>query len=265
VGDTATATRWEVETDRARIAVPVLADRCAAATTAVAVSFARQAGTGIEFVTGSDDAHRARREAVVRARCAGAAAAGAERVAACVVPGGADEVGSYITWSGASLCCVGASTHRHPGGLAACALPVLVVGPSCRTSAAPFRRVVVGLGGSSRRSEALAAAASSLAARLDAELRMIDVVEPGRPALDVPASAHLHWVADAMPRPMPWFDTVVAERAESGLARFLGPSSIAVVGTPRHHRHLLGGVAGRLVRRAPCPVLVVPAPREPAR
>jgi nucleotide-binding universal stress UspA family protein len=259
--DTAAAGLWEIETDRARIAVPIFADRCPEATTTVAVAFARQTGLGIEFVAATDNAHRARREAVARARCQEAAAAGAERVAWQVVAGGPDEVASYVTWSGASLCCVGLPAHRpHVSIDLSSAIPVLVVGPVCRTCARPVERVVVGLGGSWRRSEALAAAASSLAVLLDVELTMIEVIEPGRPLLDVPASAHLHWVAEAMPRPRPWFDTIAARRAEAGLARFLGPSSLAVVGTPEHHRQLLGGVAGRLLRRSPCPVVVVPAP-----
>ena len=44
----------------------------------------------------------------------------------------------------------------------------------------------------------------------------------------------------------------------SALARYLDVSTLLVVGGPCHHRWILGGVAGDLVRRASSPILVVP-------
>ena len=225
-----------------------------------AVAFARQGGFGIEFV-GAGGGRGI--EAAVRERCDAAAAIGAPRASWKVVDGGPAAIGPYITWSGASVCCVGTSAHRHASSSAAlgtCAVPLLVVGPSCRPSDGDgYRRVVVGLDSGSGQSEHVAAAAADLADRLAAELTLIEVVAPGRSELDVPASAHLYWVASGLEHPPRLFDTVAARRAAPGLARFLDAGTVVVVGAPGHHRWVLGGVAGRLVQRAPCPVLVVPA------
>ena len=142
---------------------------------------------------------------------------GRARVAARVVVGGREEVASYLTWSGAVLCCIGLAGHRHHPSVdhAIGAVPLLAVGTGWRPSTEPMRRVLVGLGGGWPRLEELAVAASSLAALLDVELAMIEVAEPDRPALDVPVSAHLRWVSDDLPRPVGWFDTVVARRTDS--------------------------------------------------
>jgi hypothetical protein len=248
---------WDGAGDRARIAVPVDDDRRPDATTTIAVTLARQSGLGIEFVAAaSDDVHRSRREAELGARCAAAVAAGAARVDSRVVAGGREEVASYLTWSGARLCCVALSGHRHQPSVdhTVGAVPLLVVGTGWRPSTEPMRRVLVGLGGGWPSLEELAFAASSLAALLDVELAMIEVAEPDRPALDVPVSAHLRWVSDDLPRPVGWFDTVVARRTDLGLARYLDPWTVVVVGDASRQP----GLAGRLLRKAPCPVVIVP-------
>ncbi len=171
-------------------------------------------------------------------------------------------IGPYVTWSGASVCCVGTDAHRHASSAAtagACALPLLVVGPNWRPSDDGYRHLVVGLDSESGQSEHVAATASALAERLAADVTLIQVIAPsGRTVIDVPPSAHLYWVAHGLEHPPRLFDTVAARRAAPGLTRFLDPGTVVVVGAPGHHRWVLGGVAGRLVRRAPCPVLVVP-------
>jgi hypothetical protein len=247
---------WEIDGDRARIAVPVDDDRRPEATTTVAVALSRQSGLGIEFVGAVDDVHRPQREAELLARCDAAIAAGAPSVGWRAVDGGREDVASYFTWSGARLCCVGLAGHRHhqPVDHAIGAVPLLAVGAGWRPSTEPMRRVLVGLGGGWPRLEELAVAASSLAALLDVELAMIEVAEPDRPALDVPVSAHLRWVSDDLPRPVGWFDTVVARRTDVGLARYLDPWTVMVVGDASRQP----GLAGRLLRKAPCPVVVVP-------
>ena len=247
-----------------RIAIPVPADRRPAATTRAAVAIARQTGLGIEFVTAMTAGATHRRDMEeVRGRCDGAAAAGAERVTWRVVDGGPPDIGAYLTWSGASLCCVGTRSHRHlpavDGG--ACAVPLLVIGPLWRPGEDRVRDVVVGLDASAKGTGRLAGVAASLAARLGAELTLIEVVDPHRVVADVPPSAHLHWVANQMPRPPRSFDTVPARRADAGLGHYLHPSTVTVVGAPSHHRHVLGGVGGRLVRRSPGLVVVVPLDR----
>ena len=77
---------------------------------------------------------------------------------------------------------------------------------------------------------------------------MIEVAEPDRPALDVPVSAHLRWVSDDLPRPVGWFDTVVARRTDVGLARYLDPWTVVVVGDASRSAGLAGGCCAR--RRA---------------
>jgi hypothetical protein len=242
--------------DGARIAVPVDDDRRPDATTAIAVTLARQTGLAVEFVAAVDDAHRSTREAALVARCEAAVAAGAPSVGWRAVVGGRDDVASYLTWSGARLCCVGLGGHRHQPAVdhAIGAVPLLAVGTGWRPSPEPMRRVLVGLGGGWPRLEELAVAASSLAALLDVELAMIEVAEPDRPALDVPVSAHLRWVSDDLPRSVGWFDTIVAKRTDVGLARYLDPWTVMVVGDGSRQP----GLAGRLLRKAPCPVVVVP-------
>ncbi len=247
---------WGDDADRARLAVPVDDDRRPEASTAIAVTLSRQTGLGIEFVAGAGDADHGQREAELSARCAAASAAGAARVAGRVVAGGRADVASYVTWSGARLCCIGLTGHRHQPQVEHTigAVPLLAVGTGWRPSTEPMRRVLVGLGGGSPRLEELAVAASSLAALLDVELAMIEVAEPDRPALDVPVSAHLRWVSDDLPRPVGWFDTIVARRTDVGLARYLDPWTVMVVGDSSRQP----GLAGRLLRKAPCPVVIVP-------
>ena len=154
---------------------------------------------------------------------------------------------------------MGTGGHGRIGPLGACGVPVLVIGPAWRPGDGVTRRVVVGLHGPTVASDRIAAVAAVLADRLGAELTMIEVVGAGWRALDVPACAHLDWVARELPAPTASFDTVAAERADDGLGRFLGVATVAVVGASSHHRGLLGGVAGRLLRRSPGPVLVVPS------
>lgn len=257
---------WEDTAGRERIAIPVPADRTPAATTRCAVALARQGGFGIEFV-GAEGGRGAGIERILRERCEAAMAMGARRTSWEVVDGGPGAIGPYITWSGATLCCVGTDAHRHPSSAAAagaCAVPLLVVGPAWRPSDDGYRHLVVGLDSGSGQSEHVAATAAALADRLAAELTLIEVIAPGRAVVDVPASAHLYWVASGLDHPPRLFDTVAARRAAPGLTRFLDPGTVVVVGAPGHHRWVLGGVAGRLVQRAPCPVLVVP-PATPPR
>jgi hypothetical protein len=256
VGEAGPVGSSDVGGDRARLAVPVDDDRRPEASTTIAVALSHQSGLAIEFVAAAADAERARRDAELEARCAAARAAGATRVSWRVVAGGRGDVASYLTWSGARLCCIGLAGHRHHPSVdhAVGAVPLLVVGTGWRPSTEPMRRVLVGLGGGWPSLEELAIAASSLAALLDVELAMIEVAEPDRPALDVPVSAHLRWVSDDLPRPVGWFDTVVARRTDLGLARYLDPWTVLVVGDSSRQP----GLAGRLLRKAPCPVVIVP-------
>jgi hypothetical protein len=245
--------------DPDRIAVPVPADRRPAATTLAAALIARQAGLGLEFVATGGGRHAAE----LRSRCDVAAAAGVPWAGWQLLDGSAADIGSYVTWSGARWCCVGTQRRRHGPALggAAVGIPVLFIGPSWRPGDGVVRRVVVGLAGWPRIDGPTTSAAAALAARLGAELTMIEVIDPNWRPVDVPACAHLLWVARELNPSPASFDTIAAPRPDDGLGRFLDAATVAVVGAPTHHRHLLGGVAGRLVRRAPGPVLVVPGAR----
>ena len=230
-----------------RIAIPVLRDRRPKATTRCAVRLARRSGADIEFVAAATPAVRERAVAALRRRCDEATSSGAPHATWRLVD--VDELESYLSWSGAWCQCVGTSAR-----MSRAAIPVLVVGRQCASSAGDFSTVVAGVDSSPGRAEHIAAVAASLADRIDAALTLIEVVGPGPSSVDVPPSAHVSRVAAAMSPPSRLFDTVQAGRPADGLLRLLDAATIVVVGAGRSG----GSVAARLVRRAPCPVLVVP-------
>ncbi len=230
-----------------RITIPVMRDRRPKATTRCAVRLARRSGADIEYVAAATPALRDRVVAGLRRRCDEATSSGAPHATWRLLQ--ADELDSYLSWSGAWCQCVGTSASP-----AAAVIPVLLVGKQCRTPAGDFSTVVAGVDSSPGRAEHIAAFGASLADRIGAALALIEVVGPGPASIDVPASAHVARVAAGLPAPSRLFDTVQAGRPSDGLLRFLDASTIVVVGAGRSGR----SVAGRLVRRAPCPVLVVP-------
>jgi hypothetical protein len=231
-----------------RITIPVVRDRRPKATTRCAVRLARRSRADIEYVAAATPALRDRVVAGLRRRCDEATSSGAPHATWQLLD--TDDLDSYLSWSGAWCQCL--ATNARPSGAA---IPVLVVGHRCRPAAGDFSTVVAGVGSSPGRAEHVATVAASLADRIGAELVLIEVIRPCPTTIDVPASAHVSRVAAALPRPRRWFDTVQAGRPADGLLRLLDSTTIVVVGAGRSG----SGVAGRLVRRAPCPVLVVPA------
>jgi hypothetical protein len=230
-----------------RIAIPVVRDRRPKATTRCAVRLARRSGADIEYVASATPALRDRVVAALRRRCDEATSSGAPHASWRLVD--SDDLDSYLSWSGAWCQCLATSVRPSRA-----AIPVLVVGHRCQLTAGDFSTVVAGIGSSAGRAEAVAAVAASLADRIGAELALIEVVGPFPAGIDVPLSAHVSRVAAGLSPPRRLFDTVQAGRPADGLLRRLNPSTIVVVGAGRSGF----GVAGRLVRRAPCPVLVVP-------
>lgn len=251
---------------RERISIPVDRDRAPDATARVAAVLARQGDLGLEFVAASGARRGDRFEARLRQRCAAATEAGAPRATWQLVDPASGGVDAYITWSGSCLQCVGrapASVHasKRAGGV-----PLLVVGPACRPSLAGYRHFVVGLDGASGHGSHVAGVAAGLARRLGAELVFIEVFAPRSPQGDVPECAHLHHVVGHLDADRQMFDTVHDRRPAQGIVRFVGADdqAIIVVGTGgRHHRRR--GVPGALIRRARCPVLVVPPGATPLR
>jgi nucleotide-binding universal stress UspA family protein len=228
---------------RERIAIPVVRDHRPKATTRCAVRLARRTGADIEYVATASPGMRDRVVDGLRRRCDEATSSGAPHASWHVLD--TEDLDSYLSWSGAWCQCIGASTRPS-------AIPVLVVGRHCRPEAGDFATVVAGVNSAPGRAEHVAAVAAALADRIGAPLVLIEVVGPISNSVDVPPSAHVSHVAAGLPPPRRLFDTLQAARPADGLLRVLDPSTLVVVGAGN------GGVASRLVRRAPCPVLVVP-------
>jgi nucleotide-binding universal stress UspA family protein len=251
---------------RERISIPVDRDRAPEATTRVATTLARQGDLGLEFVIAAGLRRPDRLDAQLRERCAAATAAGAPRATWRVVDPASGGVDAYVTWSGSCLQCIGHAhapllTWERPGGV-----PLLIVGPACRPNPTGYRHFVVGLDGASGRGSHVAGVAAGLARRLGAELVFIEVFAPRSPRGDVPECAHLHHVVGHLDADRRMFDTVHDRRPADGIVRFVGADdqAIIVVGTGGRHRRRRG-VPGALIRRARCPVLVVPPGATPLR
>jgi nucleotide-binding universal stress UspA family protein len=251
--------------DAGRIAIPVPADRRPGATTRAAAAIARQAGLGLEFVATAEEGHRERCVEELRDRCTVAAAAGAPEIGWRLLDGPATGIGEYVTWSGAGLCCLGSPSHRPTAAARPYGIPVLLIGPAWRPGGGVVRHVLAGLSGWRTESLRVASVAAALARRLSAELTMIEVVEPAWRRVEVPACTHLFWLARELHVSTAVFDSVTARRPDIGLRRFIDPDTVVVVGAPTHSRRLRAGVAGRLLRHSPAPVVVVPANCEPSR
>jgi len=132
----------------------------------------------------------------------------------------------------------------------------------------------------SKGSEAALAYAQVFAARFEADVVLLHVVEPQRPLRELPglpfdasggsaglaraAEERLSHLARAMERGGRWPKTAVrlgSEDEEILAAAREEQAGLIVMGTHGRTglgRALLGSVAERVVRRAPCPVLTVP-------
>lgn len=189
----------------------------------------------------------------------------------------ATEIVTFAAKAGASLICI--STHGRTGlrrvvlgsiaerVIRAADRPVLLVNPWVPNATVPFRRVVVPLDGSERAERALPIAAE-LTRHFGSELILVHVEELG--ALD-PIVA----VAEEHRRTVLMFErakralddasarTVVrmGRPAEETLAAIRDESPNLVLMTTHGHTGLarvaLGSVTEAVLRRAPCPVLVI--------
>jgi nucleotide-binding universal stress UspA family protein len=142
---------------------------------------------------------------------------------------------------------------------------------------AGFARVVVGYDGSAEAEVALHRGAA-VAAREEVELHVVcatipPVLAPGPFA--GPSRSVLPDAREIVVRAVRSLDSHVDVRGEAvegpvvrELAGYCGPDDLLMVGSRSYgpvKRTLIGSVSTGLIHAAPCPVLVVPRPHEPAR
>jgi nucleotide-binding universal stress UspA family protein len=179
----------------------------------------------------------------------------------------------------AALIVVGSASHGRAGRIvpgttgerllhgAPCPVAVVPRGYAA-SSRAPMTRVGVGIDGGSESRVALAGA-TTLAEVLDAELEIIRAYAPGglpAEALLLPdlRSAAGRELADALatvPPSVAAHPVLLLDAPLRALAWRSHELDLLVVGSRGYgpsRAVLLGGVSGRLIRRAACPVLVVP-------
>jgi hypothetical protein len=250
---------------RHRITIPVDADRTPAASTRVAATVARQCSLPLEFVATAGPRRNDHLEARLRTRCAHATEAGAPTATWRLLDSAAGGVDGYLNWSGSCLRCVGRAHVPGPSMARHSAVPLLVVGPGCRPPAAGYRQVVVGVDGASSHSTQVAAVATALARRLGADVVLIEVFVPNTAFGDVPECAHLHRVAHDVGLPRAMFETLHDRHPADGILRFVGHDDETIIAVGSCARQRRRGVPGALVRRARCPVLVVPPSAVPLR
>jgi nucleotide-binding universal stress UspA family protein len=184
----------------------------------------------------------------------------------------------------AALIVVGSAGHGRAGRvvpgttgerlLHGSACPVAVVPRGyAQLSRTALVRIGVGIDGGSESSAALAAA-SGLAEALDAELDVIRAYTPGGlpvdvglgPDVDARAQHDLAAAQAAVPPSVVAHPILVHDVPVRALAEHSQQIDLLVVGSRGYgpaRSVLLGGVSGRLIRRAACPVLVVPRGAEP--
>jgi nucleotide-binding universal stress UspA family protein len=136
------------------------------------------------------------------------------------------------------------------------------------TSANRFKHIGVGIDGTPESSAALAAA-GELALQLGADLELIRAYAPGGLALDpelrdglmAPARRDLAHALAAVPPGVTAHPALLEEAPARALAERSQALDLLVLGSRGHgpaRSVALGGVSGRLIRRAACPVIVVP-------
>lgn len=186
----------------------------------------------------------------------------------------------------AELIVVGSADHGHfgrvvPGTtgerlLHGAPCPVAVAPVGYRDAARPVRRVGVAFDGSDDARAALHAGVA-VATRLGADLEVVtvlDVVRFGTPALmggpgyvrthaDVMARAreHLDRVVEELPRGVHPTGSLLEGDPAERLAEHSAALDLLLTGSRRYgplRAVLLGGVSGRVIRHAACPVIVTP-------
>lgn len=254
------------------ITVPFDPARPGTAAMRVAVSLAAAAGFAVEAVAAPAPGVPVT-ERYLAARQRDLRQSNVPTVAPCELAG--DPAGAIVDHAAegrTSLLCMATRARSHLadrllGGVTAAVLrhspvPVVLVGPGVVHPGTPIRRVVVGLDGSSLAQRA-AEAAAALADLVGVGVELVGVEGPRADAADHATEAVLRRTAESLSPPARSYEVVVDDDPARALADHTGLAgdSLLVVGTHGRtglDRLVLGSVAHDLVRRARCPVMVVP-------
>jgi nucleotide-binding universal stress UspA family protein len=254
--------------------VPLDPDRPTPTALAVATVVALEAGLSLDLVS-AGASRSGGAEAFLRARVREAVADGVDRVSWTVLDSGLPVTGvlDHVAATGSALLCLATRSahglgHLIFGSVAEslvrdATVPVLLTGPRTVRPDGRYRRILACVDGSEPSHRALTAA-SRLASVLDAELHLVEVIDPSV-ALDedLMESVALQRAAKALIHPPASFEAIHGAQADRAIVDHLrdDPRTIAVLGT--HGRSglrsvLLGSVALGVVSASLGPTLVVP-------
>jgi nucleotide-binding universal stress UspA family protein len=257
------------------ITVPLDPDRPTPTALAVATVVALQAGLCLDLVSVPGTSGVGGAEAFLRARVRESMGGGVERVCWTVVDSElpVTAVLDHAEAAGPALLCLATRSahglgHLIFGSVAEsivrdAPVPVLLAGPRTARPDGPYRRVLACVDGSEPSYRALTAA-TRLAAALDAELHLVEVIDPAVPLDDdLMEAVALERAAKALPHPPARAEAIHGAQADRAIVDHLrdDPRTIAVLGT--HGRTglrsvLLGSVALGVVSASLGPTLVVP-------
>lgn len=255
------------------IVVPVDPSRTPSAAPDVAGALARQAGMAVRIVAFPPPGlPEASVSAYLRREASHLATAEVPGVSSHVLDGD-DAASAIVADAGddpADLVCMATHSRRALGEfilgsvsesvVRSSRVPVLLVGPHAEPADQPVARVIVALDGSYSGELALEAA-RPIAARLAADLILVEVVDEPMPSLDVDEAAYLHRVAASVGGDVEYDTLHGPDPAEAIVRSASDAGSLIVVGTGARtglRRFVKGSVALDVVRKATCPVLVVP-------
>jgi nucleotide-binding universal stress UspA family protein len=274
-----TSYRPPTATARGTVTVPLDPDReLATVTLDTAVALARQAHLALELVAVPHPETRTTTTAFLRAAARRLESRGLASERWQMLPDGppAQTILTHLSQLTPDLVCMATRSSRAAGELLFGSVssevvrhspvPVVLVGPHVPAAPEVVERIVVCLDGSDL-AEHMLAVTDAVATRLGAELFLVQVIDPDVATGDVNETAYLHRRADRVSSKVAGYDTLHHKHAADGILAHLSDTATSLVAMGTHGRtparHLVAGsVASEVVRRAACPVLVVPATAE---